>query len=81
MKAIFYVYKTLNAGKERETEIIEAFRAGFEKHGGTVDFIPAKNYVGALRGYDVACAVGLRHHTRRILKSYRYINTKGVLFG
>src|SRR3990167_7047771 len=80
MRVVFYVYKVLNDGKERETEIVEAFRTGAEKHGDSVEFIPAKNFVGAMRGYDVACAVGLRQHGRRVLKCYRRIGARVLLF-
>ena len=80
MRIAFYIYKELNSGKERETEIVESFRHGASRHGDYIEFFPAKNYVGALRGYDVVCAVGLRHHTRKVLKAYRQIETRVLLF-
>ena len=80
MRIAFYVYKELNVGKERETEIVESFRLGVGRNGDQIEFFPAKNYVGALRGFDVVCGVGLRQHARRILKSYRRIGTRVLLF-
>ena len=66
MRIAFYIYKELNSGKERETEIVESFRHGASRHGDYIEFFPAKNYVGALRGDDVVFALLFLHSTLKI---------------
>lgn len=71
MKITLYLSHKEGQLKEREAAVGGALKAGFEKHGDTVEVIPTHEYVRPDWGSSLAVVIGVKGHSKKIFEEYR----------
>lgn len=71
MKVTLYLSHKDGELKAREANIGAALKAGFEKHGETVEVVPTHEFVRPDWGSQLAVVIGIKGHSKRIFEEYR----------
>lgn len=73
MKVTLYLAEKIGGGgiKDRELAVGTALKLGFEKHGETVEIVPAHEFVRPDWSTQMAVVVGIKGHSKRIIEEYR----------
>lgn len=73
MKVTLYLSEKIQGGgiKERELNIGNALKSGFEKHGDQVVIVPAHEFVRPDWDTHLAVVIGIKGHSKRICEEYR----------
>lgn len=67
-------------GKEREEGLAQALRDGAEQFDDRVEIVPTHGFKEADPSVDVACAFGVKGHTKSILDAYLAAGRRTVMF-